>query len=284
MTSNFDPPASVVRQAAQQALREDMGERGDVTSALLPKETHARAQIVARQGGVLAGTACVAEVFLQVDSELAVSWLATDGDTIEQAQTLGEVSGRLASICTAERTALNFLCHLSGVATYTHSFVAAGGGEIAVFDTRKTTPLLRSLEKSAVRAGGGNNHRSGLSDWVMLKDNHQSVLGIEQAVRQARQKWPSLRVQVECDTEADALQAAGAGADALLLDNMKPEEVASVLAALHKSGLEDCYVEASGGITAQNVAGYAGLGLDAVSTGSLTAKAQALDIALDVAF
>ena len=175
---------------------------------------------------------------------------------------MGTVEGRLASILTVERTALNFLCHLSGVATHTRRFVdavAAYGGGARVWDTRKTTPGLRALEKAAVRAGGGANHRGNLSDWVMLKDNHLAHMGIDDAVRQARHRWPGRLVHVECDREEQVEAALAAGADAVLLDNMKPDQVRSCVALVHdivaRTRGRRPLLEVSGGITLDNVGG-----------------------------
>ena len=228
-----------------------------------------------------------------VDADVELAWHATDGDTLKAGQVIAEVSGSLASICTAERVALNFLGHLSGIATHTRAFVEMAGG-VAVYDTRKTTPGLRSLEKAAVRAGGGNSHRASLSEFVMLKDNHLSVLAIAEAVELARSRWPGKRVQVECDTIDQAGEALKAGADALLLDNMTPEQVAEVMkivdaqssASENKSAMTGaasrCYVEVSGGINMKNIASYSKLGIDAISSGALVGGAQSLDIGLDV--
>lgn len=313
---DFAPPSADVREAVERALAEDVGPDGDLTAALLPAEVRATAQLASRSNGILAGTACAQEAFALVDSATEVIWHATDGDSLDVGQVIADVSGLLTSVCTAERVALNFLGHLSGIATHTRAFVEAAGG-VAVFDTRKTTPGLRSLEKAAVRAGGGNSHRASLSEFVMLKDNHLSVLGIAEAVGLARSRWPGKRVQVECDTIDQANEAMRAGADALLLDNMTPEQVAEVMKIINlqssasqqvKAGNEQvlggaskdgdaagvsktasdgraasrCYVEASGGITLENIATYSKLGIDAVSSGALIGGAQSLDIGLDV--
>ncbi len=279
-SESLEPPA--VRLAVEQALAEDIGPLGDLTAKLLP-ETYAEAQIASRSSGVLAGTACAQETFALVDPNIELTWHATDGDTLEAGQVIAQVSGSLASICTAERVALNFLGHLSGIATHSRAFVEAAGG-VAVFDTRKTTPGLRSLEKAAVRAGGGHSHRASLSEFVMLKDNHLSVLDIDKAVGLARSQWPSKRVQVECDTIEQAQQALKSGADALLLDNMAPEQVAEVveIATDLAAGENRCYIEASGGITLENIATYGTVGVDAVSSGALIGGARSLDIGLDV--
>lgn len=289
------PPKVEVSKAVGLALAEDIGPLGDLTAALLPPSVQTTARIVARSSGILAGTACAQETFLQIDSDLSLSWLVEEGEQLSAGQTIAIVSGGLASMCTAERVALNFLSHLSGIATHTRRFVDKAAGRVAIFDTRKTTPGLRSLEKAAVRAGGGCSHRSGLSDWVMLKDNHLSVLQIPAAVQLARQHWPARKVQVECDSVEQATQALDSGADALLLDNMSPEAVAQVVdyatrpqaVASSQSAstppFAPPYLEASGGITLDNISDYLDLGLDAISSGSLVGGAHALDIGLDIA-
>jgi nicotinate-nucleotide pyrophosphorylase (carboxylating) len=212
-----------------------------------------------------------------------------DGDDLDAKQVLGRVHGPLASLLTAERTALNFLCHLSGVATLTRQFVdaaRASGGHAAIWDTRKTTPGLRSLEKAAVRAGGGANHRGNLSDWVLLKDNHLAYLSIEDAVAKARQTWPARTVHVECDHLSQVERALAAGADALLVDNMSMDEVRQCVEATDRhvaaSGGRRPLLEVSGNVTLQTVAGYAATGIDCISSSALTQSAQALDIGLDI--
>jgi nicotinate-nucleotide pyrophosphorylase (carboxylating) len=198
---------------------------------------------------------------------------------------VGQVAGRLATILTAERTALNFLGHLSGVASLTARFVDAvadAGGDLRVWDTRKTTPGLRTLEKAAVRAGGGANHRGNLSDWVLLKDNHLELLGITEAVARARQRWPARTVHVECGDLDQALQAVEAGADALLLDNMSPAQVAEVVAEVRAADPVRPLLEISGTVTLETIRSYATTGADLVSIGALTHSAPVLDIGLDV--
>jgi nicotinate-nucleotide pyrophosphorylase (carboxylating) len=281
----FDPPLHAVRDAVRRALEEDLTPLGDVTSALLPPDASAEARFVARDAGVLAGTACATEAFAQVDGAAAVHWAVADGAPVGAGQAIGTVQGPLASVLTAERTALNFLGHLSGVATLTARFVERlDGSPLAVWDTRKTTPGLRALEKAAVRAGGGANHRGNLSDWVLLKDNHLTVLGIGEAVERARRQWPARTVHVECDTFEQCVAALDAGADAILCDNMTPAEVARcVKEATEAAGSgRRCLVEVSGGITLDTVGDYAGTGADRVSTGALTNSAPVLDIGLDI--
>ncbi|MCY4272791.1 MAG: carboxylating nicotinate-nucleotide diphosphorylase, partial [bacterium] len=242
--TGFDPPAHEVRAAVERALAEDVGPDGDLTSSLLPPAEVA-AVIVARAAGRLAGRACAAEVFRQVDPAIAVQWGAADGDPVGPGQKLAEVVGPRASVFTAERTALNFLSHLSGIATEVSRYAAAAAGRARIRDTRKTTPGLRALEKAAVRAGGGENHRAGLSEWVMLKDNHLAAVTIADGVAGARRCWPGRAVYVECDRIAQVDEALAAGADALLLDNMAPEEVR---ACVDRAADRGCLLEVSGGI------------------------------------
>ncbi|HWJ97595.1 MAG TPA: carboxylating nicotinate-nucleotide diphosphorylase, partial [Acidimicrobiales bacterium] len=221
----------------------------------------------------------------QIDDEVHVVWQVGDGDLVDARQTIGVVTGPLASILTAERTALNFLGHLSGIATRTRAFVDAAA-PLRVWDTRKTTPGLRALEKAAVRAGGARNHRGNLSDWVMFKDNHLTALGIVEAVRSARDRWPGRTVHVECERIEQVVEALDAGADALLLDNMAPDEVraAVVVAGEHAAanGTRRALLEVSGGITLENVGSYSATGADTVSSGSLTNSSPVLDIGLDI--
>lgn len=279
-----DPPRHAVRAAVALALAEDLTPLGDLSAALVPPDAQATATLGARDAGVLAGTACVEEAFAQVDTAVGVEWhVAGDGGELAAGTRVATVAGPLASILTAERTALNFARHLSGVATLTRRLVEAAGGEVTVWDTRKTLPGLRALQKAAVRAGGGANHRGNLSDWVMLKDNHLAVLPVAEAVVRARATWPARTIHVECDTVERAVEAAEAGADALLLDNLTPEDCAGAVARVRDvlAG-RACLIEASGGITLENVAAYAATGVDAVSSGALTDSAPALDLGLDV--
>jgi nicotinate-nucleotide pyrophosphorylase (carboxylating) len=288
MHDPLGPPIAAVRVAVARALEEDLTPLGDVTSALLPPGLEASAAFVARAPGVLAGVACATEAFAQIDDAVQVTWLSTDGDEVDAKQVLGRVRGPLASILTAERTALNFLGHLSGVATITHQFVEAAeaAGAARIWDTRKTTPGLRALEKAAVRAGGGVNHRGNLSDWVLLKDNHLALLGIEDAVARAREQWPARTVHVECEELAQVERALTAGADALLLDNMTPDEVRACVASTERlasqRGGRRPLLEVSGEITLDSVADYARTGVDCISVGTITKSAPVLDIGLDI--
>lgn len=278
-----DPPRHAVRAAVELALAEDLTPLGDLSAALVPGEARASAALASRAEGVFAGRACVEEAFAQVDPEVTVHWQLGDGDDLAAGTVVARVDGPLRAILTGERTALNFARHLSGVATLTRRFVEAVGPEVLVWDTRKTLPGLRALEKAAVRAGGGANHRGNLSDWVMLKDNHLAVLDVAAAVARAREVWPGRTIHVECDSLERAVAAAEAGADALLLDNLGPEDAAkAVTAAREALAGRRCLIEASGGITLETVATYATTGVDAVSAGALTDSARALDLGLDV--
>lgn len=279
------PPITAVREAVDRALAEDLTPIGDLTSALLPPDLAATARFVPRTDGVLAGRLCAAEAIGRIDPDLDVRWSADDGDRVRAGHEVGRVTGRLAPILTAERTALNFLCHLSGVATLTARFVdavAAAGGDLRVWDTRKTTPGLRALEKAAVRAGGGDNHRGNLSDWVLLKDNHLALFGITEAVERARSRWPGRTVHVECGDAAMAREAVAAGADALLLDNMSPDEVRAIVAEVRAKDPRRPLLEISGRVNLDTIGAYATTGADLVSVGALTHSAPVLDIGLDI--
>jgi nicotinate-nucleotide pyrophosphorylase (carboxylating) len=279
------PPIALVREAVARALLEDLTPIGDLSAALVPPDRVATARFVPRAPGVLAGRLCADEAFRQVDPALTIEWAADDGDRLAPGEAFAQVTGPLAPILTAERTALNFLGHLSGVATLTARFVAAiaeAGGSLRVWDTRKTTPGLRAMEKAAVRAGGGSNHRGNLSDWVMLKDNHLAVLGIADGVAQARARWPGRTVHVECGDAQMAREAVKAGADALLLDNLQPADVRSIVAEVRAEHPDRPLVEVSGGIDLETIAAYATTGADLVSIGALTHSAPVLDIGLDV--
>lgn len=277
-----------MRDLVAVALDEDLGALGDITAALLPPGAMVQACLVPRAGGVLAGRAAATEAFAQVDPSVRVDWAAADGDTVTAGTPVAVVSGRLASVLTAERTALNFLSHLSGIATLTRRYVdAVAGTSVGIRDTRKTTPGLRGLEKAAVRAGGGVNHRGNLSDGILIKDNHLAGMSVADAVAAARRRWPGRTVQVECDDADQLKQALAAGAELVLLDNMSPAEVGAavglVAATVAERGGSRCLVEVSGGVTLDTVASYAATGADLIAVGALTHSAPVLDIGLDLA-
>jgi len=282
-----DPYLLAVRSAVALALAEDLAPLGDLTSALLPEGATAVADFVPRQSGVLAGTSCATEVFAQLDASVEVTWRATDGEAVVADDVIGTVSGPMAAVLTGERTALNFLCHLSGIATTTQRFAAAAaGGSARIWDTRKTTPGLRTLQKAAVRAGGGVNHRGNLSDWVMFKDNHLAVLGIAEAVASAKATWPGRMVHVEATDLSQLAQALEAGADAVLLDNMTPKEARAAVDLVNDwataSGRRRPLLECSGGITVETAAAFSATGVDLLSSSQITQSAPALDIGLDI--
>ena len=274
-----------MREAVARALAEDLGALGDLTASLLPPGAAGSAALVPRAEGVLAGRLAADETFAQVDPTISVEWRADDGDVLVAGGPIAVVRGPLAPVLTAERTVLNFLCRLSGVATLTRRYVDAAGG-VPIRDTRKTTPGLRALEKAAVRAGGGVNHRASLSDGILVKDNHLGGLSIEEVVAAARRRWPGRTVQVECDTPGHLKEALEAGAELVLLDNMTPDDVAACVREIAGSVPERNdrrpVVEVSGGVTLETVAAFAAAGADLISVGALTHSAPALDIGLDL--
>ena len=278
------PPSAPVVAAVKAALAEDLEPQGDLTAALLDPSIRAKVVIVSREPGVIAGQACVREAFAQVDRSIVVDIVIDDGGVVEPGDVVATVSGPMHSILSAERTALNFLGHLSGIATATAAMVAvvaAVSSTAKVLDTRKTTPGLRVLEKAAVRAGGGTNHRMSLSDAVLIKDNYLGVIGISEAVTKAKALWPGRNVEVECDHLSQVEEAARAGANSVLLDNMSPDQ-AREAAALARSVAPAILVEVSGRITIDNAASYAAAGVDLISSGSLTHSVTCLDLGLDL--
>lgn len=280
------PPAAAVREAVARALAEDVLALGDLSAAVVREGAVARFALATRAQGVVAGQRCVEESFRQVDPGLSVVWHRPDGCRVGPGDVVAEVSGPLRPILTAERTALNFLCHLSGVATLTRRFVdavTAVDPSVRVLDTRKTTPGLRALEKAAVRAGGGHNHRASLSDAVMVKDNHLAGVGITEAVDRARTLWPGRMIEVECDRPEQVEEACRAGATAVLLDNMSPAEAAESAALARRTAADaGVLVEVSGGVNLDTAAAYAAAGVDVISVGALTHSAPVLDLGLDL--
>ena len=272
------------------ALREDVGENlqtGDVTSAyFVPQDSISSAYIYAKQEGVLAGVEVAAEVFHRVNPELKVVQLKKDGDPLSQGERVLEVSGHARSILTAERTALNFLQRLSGVATQTRAYVAkVESTDAKVLDTRKTTPGWRALEKGAVVAGGGKNHRMGLYDRAMVKDNHLVAENKLEALQDAIDRLHADRAGVEVELEADTLEQVQGflslrGVDYILLDNMNYEMMRDAVAMRDDSG-SAVALEASGGVTIDTIAEIATTGVDFISVGALTHSAVALDLSLE---
>lgn len=268
----------------RRALIEDLTPLGDLSATLVPDEAAATATFVVRPGGVIAGTACVEETVRQVDPSLTLEWQVSEGDVVEARQVLGTIAGSLESILIAERTALNFLMYLSGIATNTRRYVHAASGEAQVWDTRKTTPGLRSLEKAAVRAGGARNHRGNLSDWIMLKDNHLMGLSIAEGVAEARRRWPARTVHVEADRLEQVEAAVAADADAILLDNMTPDQLRAAVERVEElaHGHRRPLLEASGGIDLTTIGPISETGVDMISTSKLCFGAPTLDIGLDI--
>lgn len=268
------------------ALAEDLTPLGDLTSSLIDPTLMAVAEVNAREPGVVAGCVCVEETLLAVDSQLRIEWRKTDGDRIEAGDVIGVATGPFATLLTAERTALNFISALSGIATNAAKWVDLAAGRVIVWDTRKTTPGYRSLQKAAVRAGGAANHRGNLSDWLMLKDNHLVGMSISEAVEKAKRVWPGRTVHVEADREEQMFEAMTAGADIILLDNFSPAELAALVPKAHAwaehNNTRRPLLEASGGINFATLDAYADTGVDLVSSGSLTNAAGVLDIGLDV--
>ena len=270
--------------AVQLALAEDVG-AGDITSlATVPDSTTAAAVMVSRESLVVAGVPVAEAVFHQVAPALEITCQAADGDRLEAEQPLMRIAGGARAILTAERVALNFLQRLSGVATLTRQYVdAIQGAHATILDTRKTTPGLRRLEKYAVRCGGGQNHRFGLFDMVMIKDNHLAALRdalpnpVAAAVQRAREQYPGVRVEVEADTLEQVDLALDAGADLVLLDNMTMVQLRLAVQKARGRAL----TEASGGVNLGTVRAIAETGVDFISVGALTHSARAVDIALD---
>jgi nicotinate-nucleotide pyrophosphorylase (carboxylating) len=271
---------SATSELVARALLEDLGP-GDVTAeAVVPEDVSGRATITQKEAGVLFGLEAAAEVFRQTGAQLEP--VAPEGEWRDEVPfAVATASGPARALLAAERTALNLLCHLSGVATLTARFVEeVQGTDARILDTRKTTPGLRALEKAAVAAGGGTNHRMGLYDAILIKENHAALAGgVGEAVRRAREAKPDLPVEVECRDLAEVREGAEARADRLLLDNMTPAELQeSVATARGLDGGPE--LEASGGITLENVAQVAATGVDYVSVGALTHSAPALDLSM----
>jgi nicotinate-nucleotide pyrophosphorylase (carboxylating) len=271
-----------VRRLIELALDEDLG-RGDVTTEAVvgSGDVELRAAIVARTPLVVFGLGVAAKVFSLVDPQIATRAHHADGARAEAGARVMSITGPAASVLKAERTALNFLQRLSGVATLARRYADEAAGRCRIVDTRKTTPGFRALEKAAVAAGGCHNHRSDLGSGILIKDNHIAACGsVTAAVKRALERAPhGLRVEVEVDTLEQLDEALDAGADAVLLDNMSPDEVR---VAADRARARTVFVEVSGGVTLERVAAYAEAGADAISIGALTHSAPAVDLALDI--
>jgi nicotinate-nucleotide pyrophosphorylase (carboxylating) len=273
-------PRIMIEPLVRTALLEDLGRAGDLTSdAIAPADLVISASLVARQSGVVAGLDLVARAFDLIDDGVKIDRRYQDGDVVSPKDCIAEISGPARAILTAERSALNFLCRLSGIASATASIVAAVAGQKArIVCTRKTTPGLRAIEKYAVRAGGGANHRFGLDDAVLIKDNHIAIAGsVATAIERARSHIGHLvKIEVEVDTLPQLEEALAVGVDAVLLDNMTTEQLRRAIELTAGRAV----TEASGRITSQSAPAIAATGVDLISVGSLT-SAPVLDIGLD---
>ncbi|MBU1694471.1 MAG: carboxylating nicotinate-nucleotide diphosphorylase [Verrucomicrobia bacterium] len=286
MSDNLPDLASdpQVRDLVRRALEEDIGP-GDCTSeALIGENEQASAVILARRACIVAGLPVAQLVFKTRDAQVDCRSEVRDGDEVKAGQSVLTLNGRARSILAAERVALNFLQRLSGIATLTRQFVqkAAPFG-VQIMDTRKTTPTLRALEKYAVLCGGGANHRAGLFDRILIKDNHRAAWarhgagGLAGAISEARRRFPKHVIEIEVENESELEQVLPAGPDWVLLDNMEPDQLRRCVAIVHGR----CKIEASGGITLENIEAVARTGVDAVSVGVLTHSAPAADFSLE---
>jgi nicotinate-nucleotide pyrophosphorylase (carboxylating) len=276
----FEPlDASIYRGIVRRALAEDLG-WGDVTTeATVDPNLRARGVMLVKSPCVLAGLDAAAEAFRQLDPAVQIRLLRRDGDRCDAGTIAVEIHGSAAMMLTAERTALNFVQQLSGIATLTRRFVDAAAGRIVILDTRKTTPTLRLLEKYAVRAGGGSNHRSGLDDGILIKDNHVRLAGgVAEAVRRMKTANQEMLIEVEAQCLADVDAAIAAGVDAILLDNLSTADIRDAVARIAGRAK----VEISGGVTLDRLPELAETGADYVSIGALTHSAPAADLSLEI--
>ncbi len=271
---------TVLHSQLQAALDEDLGEAGDVTSkAVFDKGQRADAIIVARENGVLCGSGVVVELFRILDEEVSVIFSRQDGDCVDADETVARLEGPIVSLLSGERTALNYLQRLSGVATLTARFVEAASGQVSVCDTRKTTPGWRELEKHAVACGGGVNHRMGLHDMVMLKDTHADASGgVAAALAKAAHLKPGLKIACEARNMREVREALAGGCDLLMLDNMDDATIREAV----RIAAGRVEVEVTGGVTLERLPELAAAGADRVSVGALTHSARALDFSLRI--
>lgn len=271
------PPAAVIRDDVERALREDIG-NGDVTAALLPAEARASAVVICREPAVIAGAAWFDACFRQVDPNVSIDWRVADGDHVDAETTLCALAGPARALVTAERTALNFLQTLSGTATTTSRYAAAlAGTRTRVLDTRKTLPGLRAAQKYAVRMGGGTNHRAGLHDAFLIKENHIAAAGsIAAVVRTARAQHPDLLLEVEVETLDELDQALAAGVDRIMLDEFAPD----ILREAVQRAAGRVSLEISGSVELDRLPDIAATGVDFVSVGALTKHVRAIDLSM----
>ncbi len=277
-----------IKNIIRLALKEDYAWHDVTSRATIPEKKFITADLVAKDSGVICGVEIVKEVFKMLDTKSCTKAFVADGTKVAKGKIIARVAGPAKDILAGERTALNFLQHLSGVATLTHKFVEKTRGTGAkIYDTRKTLPGLRSIEKYAVTCGGGYNHRMNLSDMALIKDNHISaVRDIGDAVKKIRKNRPSLKIEVECDTLSQVDDALAAGADIIMLDNMSVSDVKKAVTKVRKykgpHSKRSPEIEISGGINLLTVAKYAKTGCDRISVGALTHSAPALDISLEI--
>ncbi|HET7453697.1 MAG TPA: carboxylating nicotinate-nucleotide diphosphorylase [Thermoanaerobaculia bacterium] len=276
--------SSLLRESLARFLAEDLG-RGDVTTeAIVPEGATGRAAVFSRASAVVCGLDVAGEVFRFLDPAVAWNASAPDGTRISPGERIASASGDARALLSGERVALNLLQRMSGIATATRRYVdAVEGTGCRVLDTRKTAPGLRALDKRAVAAGGGANHRFGLDDGVLIKDNHLAIAGsVAEAVARVRRRAPHLaRIEVEVEDESALREALAAGADAILIDNRPPRELAGLVAVARRIR-PDVRLEASGGVTLENVRAYAETGVDFVSIGALTHSVAAVDLAMEI--
>jgi nicotinate-nucleotide pyrophosphorylase (carboxylating) len=264
-------------RSVREALSEDIG-TGDITAALIPEEEMVTATVISRESAVLCGMAWFNAVFAELDTGITIDWTMRDGDTLRAGQILCTLRGSAAHILTGERTALNYLQTLSGTATLVRRYAETVTGlAVKVLDTRKTLPGLRQAQKYAVRVGGCHNHRMGLYDGILIKENHIASAGsIERAVHFAREAGPGLPVEVEVENEAQISEALSAGADILLLDNFTLEELMEAVRVVDGRAR----LEASGGVTLENIRDIANTGVDFISIGALTKNLDSIDLSM----
>ena len=267
----------------RRALDEDI-RSGDVTADLIPESTQGHASLITRDAMVMAGIPYADEVFTQVDAKVRIDWHVKEGELIDANTKLATLKGPARALLTGERTALNFIQLLSAVATRTHNLATLlQGTDAKLFDTRKTIPGLRDAQKYAVKVGGGENHRIGLFDQILIKENHIAAAGsITQAIQVARQMHPTIKVQVEVETFTELTEALAAQPDIIMLDNFDIEALRQAIQQRSDSGLTQIEFEASGGITEQNLAEIGATGVDRISLGTLTKDIRAIDLSMRV--